>query len=285
MAKPTIREIIKNQWDKVSARLLYTPSEEEVQAAVNDFLEKEPGWIDRAVSLDTALANKNEEEIAKEVLTYQGLHAVALHQKAHGLYNEGKHSEARRLSQGARRVTGGIEIHPGAKIGSGFFIDHGAGVVIGETAEIGNNVFLYHGVTLGANGQKREVGERRHPKLGDNVEIGNNVQILGASTIGNGVTIGAGARIIGDVTIGNGAVIAAGVEVRKDVEAGHKVYGIVPNIPQIISETERYAPISVPKNQEGMPSPKIENMAWYGTLSNALAQMVGAAKAQMAGRG
>lgn len=281
MAKPTIGEIIKNQWDKVSARLLYTPSEQEVQAAVKVFLEKEPGWIDRAVSLDPALSDKNEEEIAKEVLTYQGLHAIALHQKAHTLYNDGEFSEARRLSQGTRRVTGGIEIHPGAKIDKGFFIDHGAGIVIGETAEIGNNVFLYHGVTLGANGQKREAGERRHPKLGDNVQIGNNVQILGAATIGNGVTVNAGARIIGDVTIGDGAVIAAGVEVRKDVEAGHKVYGIVPNIPQIINDKERYEPISVPMKQEGVPSAKVEKMAWYGTLSNALAQMVGAAKMEM----
>lgn len=281
MAKPTIREIIKNQWDKVSTRLLYTPSEDEVQAAVKDFLEKEPAWIDRAVALDPALSNKNEEEIAKEVLTYQGLHAIALHEKAHSLYNNREFSEARRLSQGARRVTGGIEIHPGAKIGSGFFIDHGAGVVIGETAEIGNNVFLYHGVTLGASGQKRETGERRHPKLGNNVVIGNNVQILGAATIGNGVKIDAGARIIGDVTIGDGAVIAAGVEVRKNVEAGHKVYGIVPNIPQIIKDKERYEPISMPIIPKGEPSAQIEEMAWYGTLSNALKQMVGAAKVEM----
>lgn len=277
----SFRDIVKQQWQKVSQRLLYTPSEEEVQAAVKDFLDQEPEWINRAVALDPALSDKDTSEAVTEVLTYQGLHAIALHRKAHALYDEQKYSEARRLSQGTRRVTGGIEIHPGAKIGSGFFIDHGAGVVIGETADIGNNVFLYHGVTLGANGQKRAAGERRHPKLGNEVQIGNNVQILGAATIGNGVIIGAGARIIGDVTIGDGAVIAAGVEVRKDVPAGHKVYGIVPNIPQVISENERYTPISVPVRQEGAPSPNVKQMAWFGTLSNALAQMVGAAKQEI----
>ncbi|HEV8192314.1 MAG TPA: serine O-acetyltransferase EpsC [Ktedonobacterales bacterium] len=129
-----------------------------------------------------------------EVLLYQGLHAVVLHRIAHKLYQQGIPFVPRLLSQVARVITAGIEIHPGAKIGRRFFIDHGTGVVIGETAEIGDNVMLYHQVTLGATGWWKHRGDgrvKRHPTIEDNVTIGVGASILGPITIGHGSKIGA----------------------------------------------------------------------------------------------
>jgi len=134
-----------------------------------------------------------------EVLTYQGLHALLLHRLAHRLYTAGVPFIPRLISQLARIITAGIEIHPGAKIGRRFFIDHGAGVVIGETAEIGDNVMLYHQVTLGATGWwKHRDGARakRHPTIGDNVTIGLGAAILGPITIGHDSKIGAMALVL-----------------------------------------------------------------------------------------
>jgi len=129
-----------------------------------------------------------------EVLTYQGLHAIILHRIAHRLYERGVPFIPRMISQFGRIITGGIEIHPGARIGKRFFIDHGTGVVIGETAEIGNNVMLYHQVTLGATGWWKHRGDgrtKRHPTIGDNVTIGVGASVLGPITIGHDSKIGA----------------------------------------------------------------------------------------------
>jgi serine O-acetyltransferase len=129
-----------------------------------------------------------------EVLLYQGLHAVVLHRVAHKLYQWGIPFVPRLLSQLARVITTGIEIHPGAKVGRRFFIDHGTGVVIGETAEIGDNVMLYHQVTLGATGWWKHRGDgrvKRHPTIGDNVTIGVGASILGPITVGHDSKIGA----------------------------------------------------------------------------------------------
>jgi len=129
-----------------------------------------------------------------EVLLYQGLHAILLHRVAHALYRLHIPLVPRLISQIARIVTGGIEIHPGAQIGKRFFIDHGAGVVIGETAEIGDNVMLYHQVTLGATGWWKHRGDgrvKRHPTIEDNVTIGVGASILGPLTIGHDSKIGA----------------------------------------------------------------------------------------------
>lgn len=129
-----------------------------------------------------------------EVLLYQGLHAVLLHRVAHKLYMWHVPFAPRLISQFARLVTAGIEIHPGAKIGRRFFIDHGTGVVIGETAEIGDNVMLYHQVTLGATGWWKHRGDgraKRHPTIEDNVTIGVGASILGPITIGHDSKIGA----------------------------------------------------------------------------------------------
>lgn len=126
-------------------------------------------------------------------LLYPGLHAQVLHRCfAHPLYNAGLLFLARLVSEISRFLTG-IEIHPGAKIGPGLFIDHGHGIVIGETAEIGKNCVLYHRVTLGGTGKH---GGKRHPTIGDDVLIGTNATLLGPIVVGDHVKIGAETVII-----------------------------------------------------------------------------------------
>ncbi|MBI3352325.1 MAG: serine O-acetyltransferase [Nitrospirae bacterium] len=128
-------------------------------------------------------------------LTYSGFHAVLLYRFAHVLWTFKIPLLPRVLSQFARFLTG-IEIHPGARIGGGFFIDHGMGVVVGETTEIGENVTLFQGVTLGGTGKERG---KRHPTLGDNVMVGVGAKILGGITIGEGVKIGANSVVLKSV--------------------------------------------------------------------------------------
>ncbi len=125
-------------------------------------------------------------------LCYPGFHAVLLHRAAHRLYTGGWFTLARVVSQFSRAVTG-IEIHPGARIGRRFFIDHGMGVVIGETSEIGDDVLMYQGVTLGGTG--KEAG-KRHPTIGNGVVIGTGAKILGNIRIGDYVKIGAGSVVV-----------------------------------------------------------------------------------------
>jgi serine O-acetyltransferase len=138
-------------------------------------------------------------------LLYPGLHALWAHRVSHGLWRRGLRFLARANSQIARAVTG-IEIHPGAQIGRRFFIDHGSGVVIGETAEIGDDVMLYHGVTLGGR-TRNDVG-KRHPTLAD------------------GVVVGAGAKIIGPITVGRNTVVGAGAVVTKDAPENSTLTGV-----------------------------------------------------------
>lgn len=134
-------------------------------------------------------AAKNTLEI---ILTYSGLHAVAAYRVSHYFYQRRLYLTARVISQLARHFTG-IEIHPGAKIGKGLFIDHGMGVVIGETAEIGDNCLIYQGVTLGGTGKDRG---KRHPTLGDNVMVGAGARVLGPFKVGNNVKIAANAVVL-----------------------------------------------------------------------------------------
>ena len=126
------------------------------------------------------------------VLCYPGFHAVLLHRIAHRLYQSGVPLLPRFISQVSRFLTG-IEIHPGATIGRRFFIDHGMGVVIGETAEIGDDVLLYQGVTLGGTGGE---SGKRHPTLGNNVVVGTGAKVLGNIRIGDNVKIGAGSVVV-----------------------------------------------------------------------------------------
>lgn len=129
------------------------------------------------------------------LLLYQGLHAIISHRTAHFFYKLHLFFLARLISQISRHFTG-IEIHPGAQIGEGFFIDHGMGVVIGETAIIGDNVLLYQGVTLGGTGLEKG---KRHPTIGNNVVIGTGAKVLGNITVGDNSYIGANAVVIKDV--------------------------------------------------------------------------------------
>src|SRR5512137_1117488 len=154
-----------------------------------------------------------------EVLTcYPGVHARILHRMSHGLWKWKLYWLARFLAHVARGLTG-IEIHPGATIGRRFFIDHGMGVVIGETAEIGDDVTLYHGVTLGGTSWKEG---KRHP------------------TLGNGVVVGAGAKILGPIVIGDGAKIGSNAVVVKEVPAGATAAGIPA---RILDEEQKQKPV------------------------------------------
>ena len=126
------------------------------------------------------------------VLCYPGLHAIWAHRLSHALYKRGWVLLPRLISEAARFLTG-IEIHPGATIGEGLFIDHGTGIVIGETAELGRNVTLYQGVTLGGTG--KETG-KRHPTIGDNVVVASGAKVLGSFTVGSHAKIGAGAVVL-----------------------------------------------------------------------------------------
>ncbi len=137
-------------------------------------------------------AAKNPFEV---FLLYPGFHAVLWHRLAHFLYKERFYFLARLISQIVRFFTG-IEIHPGAKLGRRILIDHGMGVVIGETAEVGDKVVIYHGVTLGGTGKDKG---KRHPTVGSNVVIGAGAKLLGPIKIGNNVKIGANAVVLKDV--------------------------------------------------------------------------------------
>jgi len=156
---------------------------------------------------------------AFEVLTtYPGIHAILMHRMSHWLWNHGLKWIARVLSNLARLFTG-IEIHPGARIGQRFFIDHGMGVVIGETTEIGDDCTLYHGVTLG--GTSWDKG-KRHPTLGSDVVIGAGAKVLGPIMIGNGVRIGSNAVVLKDVPAGMTVVGVPGRLVSSPAEPDEK---------------------------------------------------------------
>lgn len=147
---------------------------------------------DLAVVMEKDPAIVNEEDARK---FHTGLTAVSMYRESHDLWMQGKYMEAREINCIAHRITG-CDIHPGATIGKRFFIDHATGVVIGETAIIGENVSLYQGVTLG--GVSTDKG-KRHPTLGNNVVVGCNASVLGNITIGNNVRIGAGSVVLRDV--------------------------------------------------------------------------------------
>ncbi|MEI6501993.1 MAG: serine O-acetyltransferase [Armatimonadota bacterium] len=168
------------------------------------------------------------------LLCYPGLHAIWYHRVSHWFWTHGCKLAGRMVSHLARRRTG-IEIHPGATIGRRFFIDHGMGVVIGETAEIGEDVLLYHGVTLGGTSLQKK---KRHP------------------TIGNNVVIGTGAAILGPFLVGEGAKIGAGSVVVKEVPPGATVVGIPGKIVE-----------------EGVPRPKID--LDHAALPDPVAEAIG----------
>lgn len=161
--------------------------------------------------IDTVFREDPAAKSVLEILTcYPGVHAILLHRLSHKLYRWRFNVLARLISQFSRAITG-IEIHPGAKIGKRFFIDHGAGVVIGETAEVGDDVLIYQGVTLGGTGKDKG---KRHPTVGNNVVIGTGAKVLGAITIGDNVKIGAGSVVVKSVPEGSTVVGIPGKIVR-----------------------------------------------------------------------
>ncbi|HET7521729.1 MAG TPA: serine O-acetyltransferase [Bacillales bacterium] len=146
------------------------------------------------------------------ILTYSGLHAIWAHRFAHWFWRKKRFFLARLISQLSRFFTG-IEIHPGARIGRRFFIDHGMGVVIGETCEIGDNVTIYQGVTLGGTGNEKG---KRHPTVEDNVLISTGAKVLGSITIGKNAKVGGGSVVLHDVPSNSTVVGIPGRVVKQD---------------------------------------------------------------------
>jgi serine O-acetyltransferase len=192
--------------------------------------------------LDDARSIASKDPAAKNtievILLYPGFHAIFFHRVAHWFYNKKRFFIARFISQFSRFITG-IEIHPGAKIGRRLFIDHGMGIVIGETAEIGENCTIYHGVTLGGTG--KDTG-KRHP------------------TIGNNVLIGAGAKLLGPIVVGDNAMIGAGSTVLNDVDHDTTVAG--PKARSVKREGVRVAPPSIELDQIHIPDPVAQEFGY-----------------------
>jgi serine O-acetyltransferase len=168
------------------------------------------------------------------LLCYPGVHALMFHRLAHRLWTRGWLTAARFVSHLSRFLTG-IEIHPAARLGPGLFIDHGMGIVIGETAEVGANVSLLQGVTLGGTSVRRE---KRHPTLGDNVVVGAGAKIIGAFRIGDGSRIGAGSVVVREVPPNS---VVVGVPGRVTYRDGQRVTGEIDlnqtDLPDPVSKT------------------------------------------------
>lgn len=156
------------------------------------------------------------KSVLEVILLYPGFHALFYHRIAHWFFKRRLFFAARFISQFSRFFTG-IEIHPGAKIGSGLFIDHGMGIVVGETAEIGDNCTIYHGVTLGGTGKDKG---KRHPTVGSNVLIGAGAKLLGPIVIGDNAMIGAGSIVLEDVEFNT---TVTGSKARPVKHAGRKL--------------------------------------------------------------
>tara|TARA_B100000902_G_C27205829_1_gene861586 strand:+ start:137 stop:739 length:603 start_codon:yes stop_codon:yes gene_type:complete len=163
------------------------------------------------------------------ILTYPGVKAVFFHQIANFFHLAGFHLVARIISQLSRFFTG-IEIHPGAKVGDNLFIDHGMGVVIGETSEIGNNVTIYHAVTLGGISpsidSERQRHEKRHPTIGNDVVIGSGAQIIGPVKVGNGSRIAANAVVVNDVPENTTMVGVPAKAIKSGNKGNFRPYGV-----------------------------------------------------------
>ena len=196
-SKSIVAEIYKDirKVEKRVAKTLVAASSE-IRETVQTVRERDP-------------AARSNAEI---LLLYSGVHAIMSHRVAHKLYQSGHYFSARALSQMTRRLTG-IEIHPAAKIGKRFFIDHGMGVVIGETTEIGDDCTIYQGVTLGGTG--KDIG-KRHPTLGDNVMVGAGAKVLGPVYIGSNSKIAANAVVLHPVSENSTAVGIPAKVVKRD---------------------------------------------------------------------
>ena len=189
------------------------------------------------------------------VLTYSGVHAVMIYRLSHALYKRKLLLAARIVSQLGRLLTG-IEIHPGAKIGKGLLIDHGSGVVIGETAEIGDYCLLYQGCTLGGTGKDKG---KRHP------------------TLGNGVMVGCGAKVLGPFKVGDGAKIAANAVVLSEVPAGATAVGV----PAKVVRMNGKKPAAEEVDQIHIPDPVAQELCMYRKRIRALEKEVAELKKKL----
>jgi serine O-acetyltransferase len=191
--------------------------------------------IDATLARDPAARSRLEV-----VLCYPGFQALLYFRVAHWLWERRWHLAGRLISHLGRIATG-IEIHPGARIGRRLFIDHGMGVVIGETAEVGDDCTLYHGVTLGGTRPTREqVSQKRHPTIGDHVIIGSGAQVLGPFRVGNGARIGAAAVVLQEVPegatmVGNPARQVSRRSRSDESRPAFQPYGVDPDIPDPIA--------------------------------------------------
>lgn len=203
------------------------------------------------------------KSLLEVLLCYPGLHAIIFHRIAHFFYCRRLFFLARLISHFARFLTH-IEIHPGARIGKGFFIDHGAGVVIGETTEIGDNVTIYQGVTLGGTGKEKG---KRHPTIGNNVVISTGAKILGSITIGDNSKIGAGSVVLknvppnstvvgvpGRVVMRNGQKVNDPIDLRHDLlpdpvaEIINNLYAEIEHLKKRVAELEEDHANRAPEN-------------------------------------
>jgi len=196
--------------------------------------------IDAVIARDPATGSRTEA-----VLLSSGLHAILIYRLSHYLWKRNFRLTSRIISQIGRFLTG-VEIHPGAQIGKGFFIDHGMGVVIGETTEIGDNVTLYHDVTLGGTtvfDKNGKVTTKRHPTIGNNVIIGSGSQVLGPIKVGNNAKIGSNAIVTKDVAA-NTTVIGLAAHKIEDLKKNSKkqfcAYGINGEIEECINADDIY---------------------------------------------
>ncbi|MBQ6298397.1 MAG: serine O-acetyltransferase [Selenomonadaceae bacterium] len=205
------------------------------------------------------------KSVLEVVLCYSGLHAIWLHRISHALFKRGWIVSARLVSNFCRFLTG-IEIHPGATIGDGLFIDHGTGIVIGETAELGKNVTLYQGVTLGGTGKEKG---KRHPTIGNNVVVATGAKVLGSFKVGDHAKIGAGSVVLkevpphatvvgipGRVVVLHGKRVHNEEEYREAVAELCKARGYDLNNPNVYAELMEE--IDVDLNHDILPDPERE---------------------------
>ncbi|WP_128113487.1 serine O-acetyltransferase [Polynucleobacter necessarius] len=218
--------------------------------------------VDSIIARDPAARNR------LEVITcYQGLHAVWLHRISHFLWGIGLKWFARLLSMFSRFITG-IEIHPGAKIGRRVFLDHGLGIVIGETTEIGDDCTIYQGVTLG--GTSLYKGVKRHPTLGKGVVVSAGAKVLGGFTVGDGARVGSNAVVLKEIPAGATAVGIPARILHPDLPQGADIkakeyfqaYGVTPNVDDPVSMALK-----------GLIDATIEQEAKIAALENALAKL------------
>ncbi len=196
----------------------------ETEEKMNEPVQSTPGlWRLLAEDIHCVFERDPAARSRIEVLTtYPGVHAILWHRIAHKLWGYGLRFPSRLVAFVSRMLTN-IDIHPGATIGRRFFIDHGAGVVIGETAIVGDDVTLYHGVTLGGTTWNKG---KRHPTLGNGVMVGAGAKILGAITLGNNVRVGANSVVVADVPSDRSVIGIPGRIVRREPESNRDIAGI-----------------------------------------------------------